>query len=85
MSTYDLLEHFAETEDPKLLKVHKALNDGSNYVSKNIFKDPRLDKLWAKAEMAGFSGIILLEYFMFIFIFIFIIYNLYIHIALHLR
>ncbi|EZA54391.1 hypothetical protein DMN91_002000 [Ooceraea biroi] len=55
MSTYDLLEHFAETEDPKLLKVHKALNDGSNYVAKNVFKDTRLDKLWAKAEVAGFS------------------------------
>lgn len=55
MSTYDLLEHFAETEDPKLLKVHKALNDGSNYVAKDIFKDIRLNKLWAKAEMAGFT------------------------------
>ncbi|XP_072759848.1 alpha-2-macroglobulin receptor-associated protein [Anoplolepis gracilipes] len=55
MSTYDLLEHFAETEDPKLLKKHKALNDGSNYVAKDIFKDIRLNKLWAKAEMAGFT------------------------------
>lgn len=56
MSTYGLLEHFAETEDPKLLKIHKALNDGSNYVTKNVFPDTRLDKLWAKAEVAGFSG-----------------------------
>lgn len=56
MSTYDLLEHFVETEDPKLLKIHKALNDGSNYVSKDMFKDIRLNKLWAKAEMAGFTG-----------------------------
>ncbi|XP_012527258.1 alpha-2-macroglobulin receptor-associated protein isoform X2 [Monomorium pharaonis] len=55
MSTYGLLEHFAETEDPKLLKIHKALNDGSNYVSKDVFKDVRLNKLWAKAEMAGFT------------------------------
>lgn len=55
MSTYDLLEHFTETEDPKLLKIHKALNDGSNYVAKDIFKDIRLNKLWAKAEMAGFT------------------------------
>ncbi|XP_050449602.1 alpha-2-macroglobulin receptor-associated protein [Cataglyphis hispanica] len=55
MSTYDLLEHFSETEDPKLLKIHKALNDGSNYVAKDIFKDIRLNKLWAKAEMAGFT------------------------------
>lgn len=57
MSTYDLLEHFAETEDPKLLKMHKALNDGSNYVAKDVFKDIRLNKLWAKAEMAGFTGV----------------------------
>ncbi|XP_020297143.1 alpha-2-macroglobulin receptor-associated protein [Pseudomyrmex gracilis] len=55
MSTYDLLEHFAETEDPKLLKQHKPLNDGSNYVAKDIFQDTRLNKLWAKAEMAGFT------------------------------
>lgn len=55
MSTYGLLEHFAETEDPQLLKRHKALNDGSNYVAKDVFNDKRLNKLWAKAEMAGFT------------------------------
>ncbi|KAG5317490.1 AMRP protein, partial [Pseudoatta argentina] len=55
MSTYDLLEHFADTEDPKLLKTHKALNDDSNYVAKDVFNDIRLNKLWAKAEMAGFT------------------------------
>lgn len=56
MSTYGLLEHFADTENPELLKIHKALNDGSNYVAQDIFKDKRLNKLWAKAEMAGFTG-----------------------------
>lgn len=56
MSTYGLLEHFADTEDTELLKMHKALNDGSNYVATDIFKDKRLNKLWAKAEMAGFTG-----------------------------
>lgn len=55
MSTYGLLEHFSDTEDPVLLKRHKALNDGSNYVAKDVFKDPKLNKLWAKAEMAGFT------------------------------
>ncbi|XP_032675502.1 alpha-2-macroglobulin receptor-associated protein [Odontomachus brunneus] len=55
MSTYGLLEHFADTENPELLKVHKALNDGSNYVAQDIFKDKRLNKLWAKAKMAGFT------------------------------
>lgn len=57
MSTYGILEHFAETEDPKLLKIHKAMNDGSNYVAKDMFDDKKLNKLWAKAEMAGFTGI----------------------------
>lgn len=55
MSTYGLLEHFSDTENPDLLRKHKALNDGSNYVAKDIFKDQRLNKLWAKAEMAGFT------------------------------
>lgn len=55
MSTYGLLEHFVDTEDPELLKKHKALNDGSNYIAKDVFKDKRLNKLWAKAELAGFT------------------------------
>ncbi|XP_012268426.2 alpha-2-macroglobulin receptor-associated protein [Athalia rosae] len=55
MSTYDLLEHFANTEDPSLLKHYKALNDGSNYVSQDVFENRKLNQLWAKAEVAGFS------------------------------
>ncbi|KOC69969.1 Alpha-2-macroglobulin receptor-associated protein [Habropoda laboriosa] len=55
MSTYGLLGHFNDTENPELLKKHKALNDGSNYVASDVFKDQRLNKLWAKAEMAGFT------------------------------
>ncbi|XP_033229756.1 alpha-2-macroglobulin receptor-associated protein [Belonocnema kinseyi] len=55
MSSYDLLEHFADTDDPEVLQKHKSLNDGSNYVAKNVFRDKRLNKLWAKAEMAGFT------------------------------
>ncbi|XP_043265839.1 alpha-2-macroglobulin receptor-associated protein [Colletes gigas] len=55
MSTYGLLEHFDDTEDPKLLKKHKPLNDGSNYVAKDVFRDKRLNKLWAKAEHGGFT------------------------------
>lgn len=55
MSTYGLLEHFEDTEDPELLKRHKALNDGSNYISRDVFKDSKLNNLWAKAELAGFT------------------------------
>ncbi|XP_015176495.1 PREDICTED: alpha-2-macroglobulin receptor-associated protein [Polistes dominula] len=57
MSTYGLLEYFFETEDPMLLKRYKAFNDGSNYVAKDVFKDSRLNKLWAKAELAGFTHV----------------------------
>lgn len=55
MSTYGLLEHFAASDDPELLKHHKALNDGSNYAAKDVFEDKRLNQLWAKAEKAGFT------------------------------
>ncbi|XP_046436585.1 alpha-2-macroglobulin receptor-associated protein isoform X2 [Neodiprion pinetum] len=55
MSTYDLLEHFTDTEDENILKRHKAMNDGSNYVSKDVFKNRKLNQLWAKAEFAGFT------------------------------
>lgn len=55
MSSYDLLEHFADTDDPEVLEKHKAFNDGSNYIAKDVFRDKRLNKLWAKAEMAGFT------------------------------
>lgn len=62
MSTYDLLEHFTDTEDPMLLKRYKALNDGSNYVAKDVFKDSKLNKLWAKAELAGFTCMYILQH-----------------------
>ncbi|XP_076655488.1 alpha-2-macroglobulin receptor-associated protein [Halictus rubicundus] len=56
MSTYGILNHLDDTEDPALLKKHKALNDGNNYVSRNMFKDKRLSNLWTKAELAGFTS-----------------------------
>ncbi|XP_011498576.1 PREDICTED: alpha-2-macroglobulin receptor-associated protein [Ceratosolen solmsi marchali] len=55
MSTYGLLEHFEEVTDPELLKKHKQFKDSSNYIAKDVFKDKRLNKLWAKAERGGFS------------------------------
>lgn len=56
MSTYGILDHFNDTEDPALLKKHKALNDGNNYVTRDMFKDRRLNNLWNKAELAGFTS-----------------------------
>ncbi|XP_076765986.1 alpha-2-macroglobulin receptor-associated protein [Xylocopa sonorina] len=55
MSTYGILENFNDTENPELLKKQKPLNDGSNYIARNVFRDTRLNKLWAKAEVAGFT------------------------------
>lgn len=56
MSTYDLLEHFEDVSEPEYLKKPKPFKDVSaNYVVKEVFKDKRLNKLWAKAERGGFS------------------------------
>ncbi|KAJ8866820.1 hypothetical protein PR048_032681 [Dryococelus australis] len=57
MSSYGLLEHFEDVSDPKLLKQHKAFNDASDdYINKSLFKDKKLNKLWLKAEKAGFKA-----------------------------
>lgn len=56
MSTYGLLEHFEEVNDPKNYKHHKPLS-GPVYASyKSLFKDKKLNKLWEKAENSGFTG-----------------------------
>lgn len=56
MSTYDLLHHFDETEDPEAIKNH-APYEGKvkNYENKSLFKDKKLNRLWEKAEVAGFT------------------------------
>lgn len=57
MSTYDLLEHFDETQDPELLKHHKAFSGpvDDKFKNKSLFKDKKLNKLWEKAEVSGFA------------------------------
>lgn len=56
MSTYDLLEHFDDTQDPEKYKQHKAFSGPvENYKNKSLFKDKKLNKLWEKAEVAGFN------------------------------
>ncbi|XP_063704875.1 alpha-2-macroglobulin receptor-associated protein [Culicoides brevitarsis] len=57
MSTYDLLEHFDETQDPEKVKHHKAFSGpvDDKYKNKSLFKDKKLNKLWEKAEVSGFS------------------------------
>lgn len=68
MSTYDLLEHFDETQDPAKYKSHKAYagkvpknKDGidrpqDSYINRSLFKDKKLNKLWERAEVSGFTA-----------------------------
>jgi hypothetical protein len=55
MSTYNLLEHFEDVTDSKLLKKDKPFKDNANYIVKDVFKDKRLNNLWGKAERGGFN------------------------------
>lgn len=56
MSTYGLLEHFDDTQDPEKYKHHKAYQGSvDDYLNKSLFKDKKLNKLWEKAEMSGFT------------------------------
>lgn len=57
MSTYDLLEHFEDVNNPQKQKPHKTLNEASDeHLNKSSFKDKKLKKLWGKAEQAGFTA-----------------------------
>nr|CAD7585877.1 unnamed protein product [Timema genevievae] len=57
MSTYGLLEHFEDMQDPKQVKQHKAFNGASDkHINKSLFKDKKLNKLWDKAETGGFTA-----------------------------
>lgn len=74
MSTYNLLEHFQEVEDVKKAKDYDINPEAYN---KNVFKDKKLNKLWTKAEMAGFNSTCLFLPYTFIarFYFAFIIFQ----------
>ena len=57
MSSYDLLEHFEETEDKESLKPYKKFHDPEErHINKSLFKDKKLNKLWEKAEVSGFTA-----------------------------
>ncbi|XP_017476387.1 PREDICTED: alpha-2-macroglobulin receptor-associated protein [Rhagoletis zephyria] len=56
MSTYDLLEHFEETQDKDKVKPYKKFHDpDDSHLNKSAFKDKKLNRLWAKAEVSGFT------------------------------
>uniref|UniRef100_A0A1B6HYS9 Alpha-2-macroglobulin RAP C-terminal domain-containing protein n=1 Tax=Homalodisca liturata TaxID=320908 RepID=A0A1B6HYS9_9HEMI len=57
MSTYGLLEHFEEVNDPAKYKHHKPMSGSSDsHLNKSLFKDKKLNKLWEKAEHSGFTA-----------------------------
>lgn len=55
MSTYDLLHHFDETENPEAVKQFRPYEGKVDYTNKSLFKDKKLNRLWEKAEVAGFT------------------------------
>ncbi|XP_022210975.1 alpha-2-macroglobulin receptor-associated protein [Drosophila obscura] len=57
MSSYDLLEHFGETEDVEKIKPYKKFHDPEErHKNKSLFKDKKLNRLWEKAEVSGFTS-----------------------------
>lgn len=59
MSSYDLLEVMdIDNVDQSELKKHKPYEGkvkSDNYKNKSLFKDKKLNKLWERAELGGFS------------------------------
>lgn len=53
---YNLLSGSDTTVDALNLKPTKEKNSDS-HINKSLFKDKKLNKLWEKAEMAGFTTI----------------------------
>lgn len=59
MSTYDLLEIIelddANEQEGKRQKPYEGKAKSDNYKNKSLFKDKKLNKLWERAELGGFS------------------------------
>ncbi|CAG9766721.1 unnamed protein product [Ceutorhynchus assimilis] len=56
MTNYGLLDQIDDIDDEKKVFPYKALNEASDkHINKSLFKDKKLNKLWEKAAMAGFS------------------------------
>lgn len=57
MSSYDLLEHFEDTQDREKTKPYKKFHDPEErHINKSLFKDKKLNSLWEKAEVSGFTA-----------------------------
>lgn len=56
MNNYNLIDQIDEIHDTANHKGFKAMNEASDkHINKSIFKDKKLNKLWEKAESAGFT------------------------------
>ena len=56
MGNYNLLDQADDVNDASKYRAHKPLNEASDkYLNKSFFKDKKLNKLWEKAETAGFT------------------------------
>lgn len=56
MSMYNLLDQADNVSDPEKARPFKPLNEASDkHINKSLFKDKKLNKLWQKAETAGFT------------------------------
>lgn len=53
---FNLLDQAENVEDPDKAKPFKPLNEATDkHINKSLFKDKKLNKLWQKAETAGFT------------------------------
>ncbi|CAH1154775.1 unnamed protein product [Phaedon cochleariae] len=56
MSNFNLLDQADDISDPEKTRPFKPLNEASDkHINKSLFKDKKLNKLWEKAERAGFT------------------------------
>lgn len=56
MGMYNLLDQADEIGDENKARPFKPLNEASDkHINKSLFKDKKLNKLWQKAETAGFT------------------------------
>ncbi|KAK4881057.1 hypothetical protein RN001_004376 [Aquatica leii] len=56
LDMYGLIEHFDDVMVPSKKQEQKMFNEANDdHINKSLFKDKKLNKLWSKAENAGFS------------------------------
>lgn len=56
MDMYGLREHFEDVSGDYKRAKDQLLNEATDdHINKSLFKDKKLNKLWSKAEAAGFT------------------------------